>query len=142
MRRQIKESEITFVDNWGKHVYTTLKIDWRKELGGYFGLFMQIAEEQSQWIAANSNIRGLEPTDVLQELRLHMLKQIPKYNPKKGSIGWYVKFISGNKIRDLHRASQTDKRKLLNVSSSFDDNIVSNGDEEKRINTRYSDEVL
>ncbi len=124
MKRIKKENEIIFTDNFGKIIYRTNLIDWQKEYGNYFGKLMQMAEEQIQWIAANTNIPGFEPTDILQELRTHMLKKIPKYNPQKASVSGFVQFISYNKKIDLWRSSQKEKRKSLNESISLNENRI------------------
>jgi RNA polymerase sigma factor (sigma-70 family) len=62
-------------------------------------------------------IPGMEWEDISQEVILHLLQVLHKYDPTKSSPRTFVSRVATNKIRDLLRRSRAKKRGLMETVS-------------------------
>lgn len=67
--------------------------------------------------AKSVTIPGMEWEDVSQEVMLHLLQVLHKYDPAKSSLRTFVSRVATNKILDLVRRSRAKKRGLLETVS-------------------------
>lgn len=74
--------------------------------------------------AKSTHIPGMDWQDIAQELFLHLLQNLHKYDPAKGaSLRTFVVKISTNKILDLARRTNAQKRYWDFRALSFEDLI-------------------
>jgi RNA polymerase sigma factor (sigma-70 family) len=80
---------------------------WVEKIYGYEDTpeqdFMRAMEN---YIISTSNkywIEGFDADDVAQELRMHLWRRIPKYNPTKGTIETWGYQVVVNRARDLYK---------------------------------------
>lgn len=65
-------------------------------------------------------IVGYDQDDLAQELRFHVWRKLPKYNPLKSKFRTFAKRVMTNRIRDLVRASHRQKREIVHNLTSLD----------------------
>lgn len=75
------------------------------------------AEKIIKYLSRRYKIGYLEPEDIQQELRIHLLKKYNLFNPKKSSFKTFAYYIFINKIRDLNRYYKAKKRKPCMIKS-------------------------
>jgi DNA-directed RNA polymerase specialized sigma24 family protein len=72
--------------------------------------------------AKSNRIKGMDWEDIAQELYVHLLQSGGKYDPSRGaSERTFVIRVITNKIRDLARAANAQKRYLDNNSLSLEE---------------------
>jgi RNA polymerase sigma factor (sigma-70 family) len=71
--------------------------------------------------AKTVKINGMDWDDVAQEINLHLLHNIQKYNPSKAGPRTFVVRVADNRIRDLARRANAQKRYLDNHSLSLEE---------------------
>lgn len=84
-------------------------------------MFMRNMENYVINCAKRYYINGLESDDIAQELRMHLWRRLPKYDPMKGKIETWGHMVVENKARDLH------KKKVIDyyngeIPEDFEDN--------------------
>lgn len=66
-------------------------------------LFMRNMENYVINCAKRYYIDGYDSDDVAQELRMHLWRQLPKYDPTRGKIETWGRRVLENKARDLYK---------------------------------------
>lgn len=68
--------------------------------------------------AAKYQIKGYDPDDLAQELRIHLLRKVVQYDPNKAGFKTWANKVLNNRLRDLNRGART---KMLNDCLSLDE---------------------
>lgn len=78
------------------------------------GLILLKAAEKNIVIKSRKyKIQGLSPDDIAQELRKKIWEVRHKYDPDRSSPQTFTSFVIKNYIKDLYKATQTEKRRLI-----------------------------
>lgn len=82
-----------------------------------------------------NQVPGYTHDDLAQELRLHLWRYIPKYNPVAAALNTWGYMVLNRKIKNLKRDSFRIKRRVQYCLNDVGNNT---GDEEKRNTIRFS----
>lgn len=78
------------------------------------GLILLKAAEKNIVIKSRKyKIQGLSPDDIAQELRKKIWEVRHKYDSDRSSPQTFTSFVIKNYIKDLYKATQTEKRRLI-----------------------------
>lgn len=81
--------------------------------------------------------------DIEQELSLHLRRQLPKYNPRKGTIKTFINTVLDNKIRTMVAARTTNQLDVRQHDYSLDEMIEAEfGDKVSRAEAIDAEEYL
>jgi len=70
--------------------------DWREEA-------IRQLEPDIKLYAYRFHIKGMEPDDVAQEMRLQLWRKLEKYDPMKSGLRTWAQRVMRNRCTDLHR---------------------------------------
>ncbi len=82
---------------------------------------LEVAEKNIVMKSHLFKIKGMESSDVAQELRKKIWEVRKQYNPKKSSMKTFTSFVIKNCIRNLYEKSRSRKAKFLNDAISLEE---------------------